>query len=211
MGRNGKCRSVQNRSSGETRWRGAGGKSDTSCSSQGQGSGSCWESKPRDIITSKGSGSALPGRSPSSSVLQPPQPHCLTACCSMGGSCSWHSRTTAAHHSPVQPKQPLPCPSIPHLSDVKHWIFHAKVRGITAHIPVAVSAVKTPSLGCWGAPLTCNSLGLTGRNKHKSFITRNSVTVTMSEAPTALFRLVRTKLVVLASSQHQIPIHEAGK
>lgn len=62
----------------------------------------------------------------------------------------WLLQLAFLHRSPAPPKQPLPCPSIPHLSDVKHWIFPPKGRGITAHIPVAVSAAKTPSLGCRG-------------------------------------------------------------
>lgn len=178
-GRNGKCRSVQNRSSGETRWRGSGGKSGASCSRQGQGLGSCWESKPRDINTSKGRGSAsasMVSRAPS--LPQPPQHLGLQSPPKPG------KAPVAGGTSPSQPCTALhpaaaPCPDfprreVPGCSQAKHGAFpgpcptaQKRGDGRPAHIPVAKTLRMSQPLGCWGVPLSLTSPGLTKRNQKK--------------------------------------------
>lgn len=151
----------------------SGGKSGASCSRQGQGLGSCWESKPRDINTSKGRASASASAvSRAPPVPQPPQHLGLQSPPKPG------KAPVAGSTSPCA-QQLLPCPDFPRrdvsgCSQAKHGAFPSPCPtaqkwggGRPAHVPVAKTLRMSQPLGCWGVPLSLTSLGLTERNKKK--------------------------------------------
>lgn len=151
----------------------SGGKSGASCSRQGQGLGSCWESKPRDINTSKGRASASASAvSRAPPVPQPPQHLGLQSPPKPG------KAPVAGSTSPCA-QQLLPCPDFPRrdvsgCSQAKHGAFPSPCPtaqkwggGRPAHVPVAKTLRMSQPLECWGVPLSLTSLGLTERNKKK--------------------------------------------